>query len=445
MHFRRVVLTLGLLTVTVTSAAWALPPGFSVEQVHSSLSFPTALRFARDGRLFYTERSGRIMVFNHAFETTPTVWATVPVSTAGERGLVGLDLHPSFPDSPYVYVFHTNPSPLVARVARLEDSGGVGINYTIFFDNLSATFDFHIGGRLAFGPDDRLYVTHGDQTVGDPQSPTDLRGKILRLGPGGGAAPGNPFGAGNPVYAIGIRNAFGLCFDPVAGTGYFTDPGPSCDDELNLLTAGANYGWGQDFVCGADPPGAVAPMATFPNITPTGCCVYRGNGYPAHFDRNLFIGFFSSPGIWRAKLKSGSLNEVDTLESFLTSTTPVLDVTVGPDGYLWYCTSNSIARVVARGTVGVDADVPGALALVTTPNPFRVTVSFRIPSPAVDASLAIFDIHGRLVRNWRAPLRQLVEWDGRTDRGHPAPPGVYVARLSGRGIDHRRRFVRIAG
>jgi glucose/arabinose dehydrogenase len=99
----------------------------------------------------------------------------------------------------------------------------------------------HNGGRLAFGPDGMLYVGTGD--AADPsraQDRSSLGGKILRLRPTGGAAPGNPFGS--PVWSMGHRNVQGLAFDD-AGRLWATEFGQNTYDEVNLVVKGENYGW----------------------------------------------------------------------------------------------------------------------------------------------------------------------------------------------------------
>src|SRR5215831_10163599 len=336
------------------ATSWALPPGFTIQQVHGSLNFPTTLRFAPDGRLFYTElSSGNIMYFQNAFSSSPTLWATVPAAGGGERGLLSIAFHPSFPDSPYVYLFHSNPSPLVDRVVRLKDQGGVGTGYTVIIDNLASSFDYHHGGRLAFGTDGLLYVTVGDQ--GDPsnaENTSSLNGKVLRVTPMGLALANNPFH--NPVWTIGMRNPFGICFDPVNGACYETEPGPTCDDKINYIVAGTDYGWGPNAFCGGQARGTQLPIHRFSSVvTPVGICVYRGTRYPASLDGSLFFGAYNNNTLYRLKLRSGTLDQEDSLQSFATFNESVLNVTVGIEGTLWVATTSAIYRILPTATVDV--------------------------------------------------------------------------------------------
>jgi quinoprotein glucose dehydrogenase len=443
---RSPVLLLTILSLVPAFAfarpALALPPGYTLEPVLTGVDFPVALRFAPDGRLFYLERAtGRVMTYRSALLT---VWATVPVATAGERGLLGLAIHPDFPESAYVYVYHTNPSPLVNRVERIEHAG-VGTNPIVFFDGLPAAADFHHGGRLAFGPDRMLYVTFGEQTEADQaQDVNDLRGKIFRLGPGGRPAPGNPFGPDNPAAAYGVRNPFGLCFDPRDGYGYFTENGPECDDEVNFLTLGANYGWSTSDFCGSQPANTYPAITSFtPTIAPTGCCLYRGSGYYGRFDGNLFFGSYNEGNLRRMTFVPGTPDVADTLEVFEQFAEPVLDVTTGSDGLLWVATATTIWRIRPPVVASVDGPFP-ASELHVAPNPFVRGVAFDLPAGESFERVEILDLAGRQVRAWSAGTSGRLLWDGRDADGGVVSAGVYFLRLTGARGTLSRRLVKLA-
>jgi glucose/arabinose dehydrogenase len=427
------------------SPGWALPPGFSLQEVHNGLSFSTQLRFAPDGRLFYTELGGRIRVYQNGFSQTATTWATVPVSFVGERGLLSLDFHPAFPDSPYIYVIHSNPSPLEDRIVRLKDQGGIGTGYAVL-RTLPSGANNHHGGRLKFGPDGMLYVTVGDQEVPDnAQNPALVNGKVLRLTPMGTAAPGNPYGSGNPAYVVGVRNPFGICFDPANGAGYFTEAGPTCDDEVNYLTPGVDYGWGSDDFCGGQPGGSYPSLHTFGSVvTPVGCCVLRGTGYPGSLIGNLYFAAYNNQTLYRLKFRPGTVDQKDSLVTFATFPFTLLDVTVGPEGYLWVLSTDVIYRILPS-PVGVGPSEPRPSTLLAAPNPFRDRLSLEIGDLPPDARIEILDVQGRMVRRWPGPLPQRLEWDGRAGDGRPVAPGVYLVRVRGAGLLMTRRVLRLAG
>ena len=432
-------LLLLLLTLTLTGPR---PAGAqSSVMVKGGLDFPVAFRFAPDGRLFYCELfTGRIQVFDSATSDQLHTWATLSVDSDGERGLLGMEFHPQFPDSPYVYFFHTNRNPLENRVVRLRDVNGVGVAPQVLF-RLPVS-ELHNGGRLAFGHDGRLYVTFGDLEVASAaRDANDVRGKIHRLTPLG-VPVGALFNPANSAYARGIRNAFGICFDPaVPGRAFFTENGPDCDDEINALWSGADYGWGTNDPCGGDLPATTRPIARMsPTVAPTGCCVYRGGPDPA-FEGALFFGTFN-----QGDIRCVSFDPLTGEPSPVRTLTPhgdaVLDVVQGPDGRIWYSTFDAIYRLMS---VPLSAPPPGSIAprLSAWPNPSARDVSFRIPTPRDVVSLEIYDTNGRRIRDLTVS-DGLARWDGTDTRGTRVPPGVYLARLREGNAVHHLRVVRLA-
>jgi hypothetical protein len=247
----------------------------------------------------------------------------------------------------------------------------------------------------------------------------------------------------------GIRNVFGLCFDPLDGTGYFTENGPECDDEINLLSFGANYGWGPSDFCGGQPAGTRTPLAYFnPTIAPTGCCVYRGGVYPSRWDGALFFGGFNTGYIYRARFAAGRPDLVDTLDVFADVGEAVLDVTVGPDGFLWVSTPTRILRItytppiIGVGTQPVAVTGP---TLRMAPNPFRASVVLGTEGAPDGARVEVIDLQGRRVRAWEVPQSRRLNWDGRNERGDLVPPGIYLVRLTAPDLQITRRLIRLGG
>lgn len=227
----------------------------NVQLVASGLEAPWAVDLSPDGRLFVTERVGRIRVvtLGAGGGLQPEPWATVPASTTrdGEKGLLGLALDPEFARTPFVYVYYSYLIPGGAtrnKLVRFRDSGGRGAEETVLLENIPGNAN-HDGGRVRFGPDGKLYVTTGDADVGpNAQSASSLAGKVLRLNKDGSVPPDNPT-AGSPVFSLGHRNVQGIAWHPDTRTLYETEHGPSnpfpncCNDEVNLIEPGGNYGW----------------------------------------------------------------------------------------------------------------------------------------------------------------------------------------------------------
>ncbi len=224
-------------------------PGQSPPASGFAASFVTALAFAPDGRLFYTERAGNVKVWQNGAAKT---FATVPTVTSGERGLLGLAISPTFNTDRYVYAFYSGTNLAEQHVIRWKDCAGVGSGGTVLVTLPAGPDCCHKGGRLVFGSDGMLYVTLGEEhTAGAAQNTADPRGKVLRYKPDGSIPADNPFGPTDPVWAFGLRNPFGIAVSPT-GQMALTSNGPSGDagspgtgyDTLILsVTRGAGYQW----------------------------------------------------------------------------------------------------------------------------------------------------------------------------------------------------------
>lgn len=327
------------------------PVPIRTETVVAGASFPVSLVFAPDGRLFYTElQTGNVRVVVNPGASSPQLLAlpfvTVPVATNGEQGLLGLALDPNFSTNRFVYVYHTHPSPLRNRVVRYTEANNVGSNETVIVDNLPVN-SVHNGGRISFGPDGMLYVTIGD--AGDPanaQSQTARAGKLLRFNRDGTVPAGNPV-AGNPLFALGLRNSFGLTFHRTAGTPYVSDNGPNCDDEVNRIVAGGNYGWRPAYPCGDSDPQFRSPLARFtPTIAPTGMTFYAGSAFP-EWQNHLFLASFNDGVLRRLFVDETQGGMVLEQQTVINGTFgALLDVAVGPDGSLYLAAQGSIIRIV---------------------------------------------------------------------------------------------------
>lgn len=313
--------------------------------------FPTALQVARDGRLFFADRAGRIWVVGPLADTRKdpavSLLHEIPVSTAGERGLLGLALHPSFPTTPYVYAFASPASNLsISQVHRLELQGTRVLRDEVIIELPAGRGCCHKGGRLLFGPDGKLYVTVGDNLVPPAaQDDEDLRGKILRYNEDGTVPSDNPFGPGNPAWAVGLRNPFGLAFSP-EGSAFATDngpsggDGPSCCDEVNKIEPGGNYGWPESF--GSRHHGGIPPIWHSGDraVVPTGVVVISSPRFTAlqgavafctFVDRRMFV--IDQLGNWW---------ENGLAEQGIGPDGCTLDITQGPDGRLYFASYDTI-------------------------------------------------------------------------------------------------------
>ena len=331
-RFRQPPLTrqLKLAEGKVTDAAW-----------------PVALAAAPDGRLFFAELlTGNIRILQDG-HVLPAPFATLAdVVYHRESGLLGLALHPDFPEQPYVYAMYVvrdaeTGFPKMQRVVRYRDVNNVGQDYAVILDELPFALDgFHNGGRIAFGPDGKLYLSIGDIWMQElSQDPGKLPGSILRFNPDGSIPADNPI-ADSPVYAFGFRNVFGLAFQPETGHLFATENGPGGFDEVNKVEAGLNYGWPLHMGT-TDAEGFANPVAVYgewpdPTVGPTGATFTTERP-----DLLLFCGFAD---FYLRGLALEGQDYTAAAEKMILSTNCALDVTYSNDGWLYYSTVSAIYR-----------------------------------------------------------------------------------------------------
>jgi quinoprotein glucose dehydrogenase len=351
----------------------------NIERVATGLDFPTNMAFAADGRIFFNEKdTGNIRIIQNG-DLLPLPFATLPVIPGDETGLLGLALDPHFPDEPWVYVYYSDSTDRRNRLVRIPADGDAGGAPQTLLDALPSVSGYHNGGDLAFGPDGKLYLVtgeaHEDQRA---QDPNDLGGKVLRLDADGSIPPDNPFGPGNPVFALGIRNSFGLCFNPTTGDLWETENGPDRDDEVNRIVAGANYGWPDQLGPGGEPK-FVDPVVIFPNvIVPTGCAFFGREVDPKlppetyRAGANLYFGDYSGGNLHRTTLAPPDYRKAEGDEIVATFDAGITDVAVGTDGALYVATSDSILRVGAPAASATPASTapsasPSAIGTIDRP------------------------------------------------------------------------------
>jgi glucose/arabinose dehydrogenase len=211
-------------------------------EVVTGLEVPWAIAFITDEEMLVTERPGRLLRVSLKGEKE-VVSEIDEVLDRGEGGLLGVAVHPDFETNKLIYVYYTYAEDGANTLNRVVRYGYVDGNLsepTVIVDRIPGAAT-HNGGRIAFGPDGYLYIGTGDaQAPSLSQDTSSLAGKILRVNDNGELATGNPFE--NEVYSYGHRNVQGLAWDD-QGRLWATEHGPRGNDELNVIEAGANYGW----------------------------------------------------------------------------------------------------------------------------------------------------------------------------------------------------------
>ncbi len=331
------------------------------EPVATDLDHPATFVFDDGGAIFYGERlTGEIRRIDPATGKDTSVFTIPHVvgDVANEQGLVGLTLPPDFPKDSWLYAYATRMVNGVARdqIMRISLDGDRGTSMHLVLD-VEVAGERHNGGRMLFGPDGMLYVVVGetyDSALAQDRSVNG--GKVLRMTPTGGIPADNPF-PGSRIYSYGNRNSFGLAFDPKTGDLWETENGPECNDELNRIQPGRNYGWGPSETCDGKAPGdtngdgpkPVLPLVFYDTtIGPTGIAFCDGCGLGTAREGHLFFGSFNTGDIHEVTLDADRTGVVRDATPFNHGNL-VLSIETGPDGALYFSDGVGIFRLALEG------------------------------------------------------------------------------------------------
>jgi glucose/arabinose dehydrogenase len=338
-----------------------------------------AMAFAPDGRLFYAEQlTGAIRVISAEGEPLEQPFAQVEVATYIDLdwGLTGLALDPDFDTNHYVYAFLTEPvepSTPVAKpvLVRFTDRDSEGVDPKVIIDDLPETLPAHPGfnanGNIHFGPDGFLYISLGDYDT--PQMVQDLSnpvGKLLRVDKEDGSpAPQNPLvdnpGADPRIFAYGFREPFDFAFQPEIDAIYGTDNTTVSCEELNLIQAGANYGWPDvgefpysDCQAGEGTKAihllaqnGMQPGDFLSFVVVSGLEFASADVYPLHGDSLLVCE--SEPKLMRRLTLSGAEPNQVTADDVIVEDCQ-FDIAASPDGIIYYSNGEEIRRLVPEST-----------------------------------------------------------------------------------------------
>jgi glucose/arabinose dehydrogenase len=340
------------------------PPGpvtVTIDPVVSGYDHIWSVVFPPDGRVFFTERTTGNIWMIPAGGGAPKILVHRPSCNCGEGGLLGLALSPTFATDNLLYVMYTysqsgvGPNGIGNRVERLKVGATTATVDKVVIDAIPGNTT-HDGGRIGFGPDGYLYIGAGDARINYPspgtaQDTNQLTGKVLRVAADGSIPADNPFG--NAVWAYGNRNPQGLSWDR-GGRLLEDEHGPSCNDEVNVITRGTNYGWIGGEGCPANAAGSTGPLyAWTPVIAPSGSVYYTGAAIPQWTD-SLIIGALVGTSIHRLTFNpDGSVKAEEVL--YKDTYGRVRSLQQAPDGTIWFSTDNgnssdTIYRIHPAGT-----------------------------------------------------------------------------------------------
>lgn len=368
---------LSLLLLASACGNGESPFGVKSELV-TAADHPVAIAFAPDGRLFYAEQfSGNIRVVTAEGELLEAPFAHLDVALYIEWGLTGLALDPDFESNHYLYALFTepvDPDTPVGRpvVVRFTERDNQGIDPKVIVGDLATTVPEHPGlnanGRIHFGPDGYLYISLGDYDT--PELVQDLStpvGKILRVNKEDGTAARNPLFINNPdadrrIFAYGFREPFDFAFQGQTGQIYGSDntSAGTCE-ELNLIQAGANYGWPQvgefpyaDCLAGeqtkaihffAADDRQPGDFLSFVNVSSLE--FVSGDVYPLLGDSLLVCE--SETRLMRRLILSGAALDQVTDDAVVVQDCQ-LAIATSPDGTVYYSNENEIRRLVPQET-----------------------------------------------------------------------------------------------
>lgn len=345
------------------------PVGFTRNDAWiTGLSSATAMAQAPDGRWFVAQQGGALRVVKNGVLLTPPFTSLV-VDSTGERGLIGVALHPDFATNGWIYLYHTTPengthNRIVRVTANPPTSDTVSAGSTVIIAELPALgATNHNGGAMHFGADGKLYVAVGENAVqANSQDLNTPLGKMLRFNDDGTIPADNPFCTTAAtlrcaIWAYGLRNPYTFAMQPGTGRPYINDVGAGTWEEINIGAAGANYGWpateGPTTAAGVTAPlfayrhSDTVPPGTGPGGFFTGCAITGGAFYPdsgpfpTAYRGGYFFADFCSQWIGRFDLANGAAYAFGAVGD-----SPV-DLRVGADGALHVLTRGGITRFSA--------------------------------------------------------------------------------------------------
>jgi len=308
--------------------------------VASGLEVPWDVVFLPDKDMLVTERRGRLLRIAPD-GMVREISGVEDVKQTGEGGLLGIALHPAFLRNNLLYLYQTTGASggTTNRVDRYRLDGDALVERTTILQNIPGAI-YHDGGKIAFGPDGKLYVTTGDATQGAlAQDLNSLAGKILRLNDDGTIPGDNPFGTA--VWSYGHRNPQGLAWDGqnrLWATEHGRSGVRSGYDELNLIEPGKNYGW----------PTIEGPEAMEDMVTPYLQSGANDTWAPAgvmFFAGSLYFGGLRGESLYQVKLDESYPSVIGHFEKEFGR---IRAVTLGPDRLFYITTSNRDGRGLAK-------------------------------------------------------------------------------------------------
>ncbi|KLK93754.1 hypothetical protein AA309_06915 [Microvirga vignae] len=343
-----------------------------VETVARNLQNPWGLAFLPDNRMLVTERSGRLRIVDTEGKLSEPIKGLPDISVRGQGGLLDVALDPNFAQNRLIYLSFAEDrgegrnGTSVARARLSQDGAALEDTRVIFRQEPSYAGTHHFGSRLNFDRDGNLFVTLGERNDlrDQAQSLSNHLGKIVRIRPTGGAAPGNPFlnreDARAEIWSLGHRNIQSAALHPTTGELWTVEHGARGGDEVNIPQKGRNYGWpvisygvhysGQKIGEGTRKPGLEQPIYYWdPSIGPSGMAFYTGDKFPA-WRGSILVGALAGKLVSRLEISGNRVTGEERMLQNLGER--IRDVRQGPDGLIYLLTDSRQGRILRMRPAG---------------------------------------------------------------------------------------------
>ncbi|MEO0506349.1 MAG: PQQ-dependent sugar dehydrogenase [Bacteroidota bacterium] len=345
--------------------------------VFEGLNHPWSIAFLSEDEALVSEKDGDLVKID-LVSRTKTILKGFPkdltdsiraYSIGDNSGIFEVLLDPDFKKNQWVYFSYTakkHGEGRTTKVVRAQLENDSLVNHqTLLVAEPFAREYFHFGGGMLFGPDRKLYITIGERLywerdnppMPNAQNPKDKRGKIYRINSDGSIPKDNPdFGEGAipGIYAMGIRAAQGLTIHPETKAIWFSEHGTIQGDEINMLSAGANYGWpnvtsGKLRSPNYKPPklpgvSFTSPVWFWPHtVAPTGLTFYTGADFP-DWKNNLLVPGLSRGSLWRFRIENDTVKSTEEL--FIDDRVRIRKVRQSPQGKLYILTDEDDGKLI---------------------------------------------------------------------------------------------------
>ena len=335
---------------------------FSIETVVDGLEYPWSMEFTSDGKIFITERPGRLRIFENG-ELSAPVKGLPKIKSEGQGGLLDIALDADFASNNMLFFSYSagNLSGISTEVSSAKLINNELNELRLLFKALpKSRGGRHFGSRLLLTNDNSLYITLGDRgEMKRAQNINDHAGSLIRINKNGEIPQDNPFikrsDAKAEIYTYGNRNIQGIALNPVTYDIWTVEHGPQGGDELNLMKPGINYGWpvityGVNYVTGtqigegAHKDGMAQPAHHWvPSIATSSLLFYSGKKFP-NWKGNIFVSSLKFGQLARLEIASNRVTKEERLINGAVGR--IREVKESPDGLLYILIDDANGKIL---------------------------------------------------------------------------------------------------